>query len=300
MLDPITTPLLLLVLGRLGEELLTDACKSFLKDRLKDLFAYLSGKGRRGDLLAAYEAALQDALTASLELLLKNVAACGLSNEELTPYADSIRTFANDPGVTDELLEAIKHPLDPHRPRAEILAARWSELGCLELPGDLWTGVTLAFRRQATKRAFVNEPMREVLNAQNLDRVRELLERDGGVRPEVRQDKYALRMKTKYAPVDLANLMPAYAGDPGLLVIRDVFVPQRVKENPPTVELPKDFTQQLREKGLTDLDQLSPDEREELAESRRERLATAYVNQSPRPVLDVIAEEPSVLEPTPL
>jgi hypothetical protein len=48
--------------------------------------------------------------------------------------------------------------------------------------------VALAFRRQATKRAFINEPMREVLNAQNLDRVRELLERAGGVRPESRQD----------------------------------------------------------------------------------------------------------------
>jgi len=108
--------------------------------------------------------------------------------------------------------------------------------------------------------------MREVLNAQNLDRVRELLERDGGVRPEVRQDKYAIRMRTKYAPVDLANLMPAYAGDPGQLVIRNIFVPQRVKENLSAVELPKDFEQRLREKGIRDLDELSDDERRKLAE----------------------------------
>ncbi|MCX7429245.1 MAG: HEAT repeat domain-containing protein, partial [Planctomycetia bacterium] len=291
MLDPVTTPLLLLVLGKLGEELLTDACKDFLKDRLGSLFGWLGKAGRRGDLELAYQAALQDALTVCLEMLLTNITACGYSKEELQPFADSLKTLARDEVVCDELLEALKDPLDPGRPAAETLAQRWSELGCLELPGDLWTGVALAFRRRAAKRAFINEPMREVLNAQNLDRVRELLERAGGVRPEVRQDKYALRMRTKYAPVDLANLMPAYAGDPGQLVIRDVFVPQRVKENPPAVELPKDFERRLREKGIRDLDELSDDEQRELAAKHRERLTTAYVNQSPRPVLDVIAEE---------
>lgn len=257
MLDPITTPLLWLVLGKIGEELLTDACKDFLKDKLSDLFGYLSGVGSRSDLQAAYEAALQDALTVSLEMLLKNIAACGYSNEELKPFADSIRKLARDHDVAEELLAAIKQPLDPQLPRPDMLAARWSELGCLELPGDLWTGVALAFRRQAAKRAFVSEPMREVLNAQNLDRVRELIERDGGVRPEVRQDKYAIRMKTKYAAVDLANLMNAYASDPGQLVIRDVFVPPRLKENPPAAELPKDFEKRLRDKGITDLNQLA-------------------------------------------
>ena len=96
----------------------------------------------------------------------------------------------------------------------------------------------------------------------------------------------------RYARVGLANLMPAYAGDPGQLVIRDVFVPQRVKENPPTVELPKDFERRLRKKkGISDLDELSDGQRRELAAEQRERLATAYVNQSPRPVLDVIVEE---------
>lgn len=47
MLDPITTPLLLLVLGRIGEELLTDACKDFLKDKLEHL---LSTRGNSCDL----------------------------------------------------------------------------------------------------------------------------------------------------------------------------------------------------------------------------------------------------------
>ena len=238
----------------------------------------------------AYEAALQDAYTICLEMLLKNIAACGYTNEELKPYADSLRTFVKDDGVAAELLEAIRNPLDSKLPHPETLAMRWQELDCNELPGDLWTGVALAFRRQATKQAFVNEPLRQILNAQNLDAVRELLERDGGVRPEVRQDKYAVRMRTKYASVDLANLMPAYAENPGQLVIRDVFVPQMLKENPLAVELPKDFEKRLREKGIHDLDERSDGEQRELADEQRERLSTVYVSQSPKPVLEVIAD----------
>lgn len=135
MLDPVTTPLLLLVLGRLGEELLTEVCKDFLKGRLKSLFGWLGTVGRRSDLELAYQAALQDALTVCLEMLLKNISACGYSNEELKPFADSLRTFARDQGVANELLEALRNPLDPKRPAPDVLAQRWSELDCLELPG---------------------------------------------------------------------------------------------------------------------------------------------------------------------
>ncbi len=125
MLDPITTPLLLLVLGKLGEELLTDACKDFLKDKLKTLFGWFGKLGGRSDLELAYEAALKDAFTVCLEMLLKNIAACGYANEELKPFADSLKKFIRDPGVAATLLEAVKNPLDATLPSPEILAERW-------------------------------------------------------------------------------------------------------------------------------------------------------------------------------
>jgi HEAT repeat protein/energy-coupling factor transporter ATP-binding protein EcfA2 len=254
------------------------------------LFGWFGKLGGRSDLELAYEAAMKEAYSVCLEMLLKNIAACGYSNDELKPFADSLKTFVRDKGVAATLLEAVRNPLDSSLPSPEILANRWQELGCRDLPGDLWTGTALAFRRQATKQAFINEPLREVLNAENLDAIRELLKRDGGVRPEVRQDKYAVRMRTKYAPVDLANLMPAHAENPGQLVIRDVFVPQNVKENPPPVELPKDLERRLREKGVRDIEELPQSERRELVEEQREKLSAVYVSQSARPVLEVIAE----------
>lgn len=290
MLDPITTPLLLYVLGRIGEELIADACKDYLKDRLKDLFGWLAGFGRKDDLTRAYEIALQDAMTACLELLLKNLEAHGYSKDELKTLESQLKALIRDPALADELLEAIRNPADATRPSPEAIAARWQALGGQPLDPDVWSVMAKAFRRHALKTAFVNEHMREVLNAQNLDRVRELLERAGGIRPDVHPAKYALRMRTKYAPIDLANLMPAHAGDPGQLIIRDVFVPQRVKENPPAVELPKDLQRRLQEDDDGKHPARARDQQATDEKALHERLARDYIAQTPRWVLEVLAE----------
>ena len=41
MLDPASTPLLALVLGKLAHEIIVDACKDHLKDKLKSFFGWL-------------------------------------------------------------------------------------------------------------------------------------------------------------------------------------------------------------------------------------------------------------------
>ena len=40
-MDPIVTPLLSIVLGNLARELISDACKDYLKDKLKSFFGWL-------------------------------------------------------------------------------------------------------------------------------------------------------------------------------------------------------------------------------------------------------------------
>jgi hypothetical protein len=40
-MDPIITPLLVLVLGNLARDLIADACKDYLKDKLKSVFGWL-------------------------------------------------------------------------------------------------------------------------------------------------------------------------------------------------------------------------------------------------------------------
>jgi hypothetical protein len=102
-----------------------------------------------------------------------------------------------------------------------------------------------AYHSQAKKQSLLDDSLRQILTARNVDEIRQLIQRQGGVKTQVRRDKYSQRMRTKFSPVDLANLMPSYADDPGRLVIRDVFVPQNVRENPPPVEVPKDLAERL-------------------------------------------------------
>jgi len=286
-MDPITTPLLVLVLGNLARELIADACKDYLKDKLKSVFGWLEKLGQRDKVELAYQDAMEQAYGACLEMLLLNIKGYGYSDEELKQYGSSLKAFVKDKRVADELLEAVRELGREDLPSPDVLCERWKEVGGKELPSDtLWNAVVTAFRRQATKRIILSGELRELLNAQNLQQLKELIERQGGVKVQVRRDRYSQRMLTKFSPVDLANLMPAYADDPGRMVIRDVFVAQNVSENPPPVEIPKDLAERLRKGGPYEA---GDDTYEALGEKQLEKLRTAYVSQSPKPVLDVIA-----------
>ena len=284
MLDPLTTPLLVLVLGNLAQELITDACKDHLKNKLKKFFGWLEGLGEKDKLELAYQDTMEQAYGACLEMLLVNIKGLGYGDEELKQYASSLKAFIKDRRIAEELLKSVREPGNADLPSPVVLQERWLAIGGQALPSDtLWNGVAVAFRRQTTKRVILSDELRELLNAQNLQELKGLIERQGGVKTQVRRDRYSQRMQTKFSPVDLANLMPAYADDPGRMVIRDVFVAQNIRENPPPIEIPKDLAERL---GKGERPETSDDT---LDEKQVEKLHTAYVNQSPRPVLEVIA-----------
>ncbi len=220
-------------------------------------------------------------------MLLLNIKGCGYGNEELKQYESSLAAFIKDGEVAEELLSSVREPTRDDLPSPDVLRKRWNGLAAQALPSDtLWTAVAVAFRRQATKRMILSDDLRELLNAQTLQQLKELIERQGGVKVPVRRDKYSQRMRTKFSPVDLANLMPAYAEDPGRLVIRDVFVPQNVRENPPPVEIPKDLAERLGKGGRREVRDGAKDD---LDEQQLEKFRATYVSQSPKPMLDVIA-----------
>lgn len=289
-MDPIITPLLLVVLGNVAHELITEACKDYLKDKLKSVFGWLEKLGEGDKVEHAYRDAMEQAFAACLEMLLSSIKSHGYTEEELKEYQPSIKLFIKDKKVAEELLNAIREPGRNDLPSPDVLRERWRAIGGQELPSDdIWNTVVKAFRRQATKRVILSDSLREILNAQNIQELKELIERQGGVKVQVRRDKYSQRMRTKFSPVDLANLMPAYADDPGRMVIRDVFVAPHVRENPPAVELPKDLAEKIN-KGFRD--GLDGETMADLDEKQLETVRLTYVNQSPRPVLDVIASPP--------
>ena len=299
-MDPISTPLLISVLGTFTTTLIADACRDHLKDKLKSVFSWMEkiGERERNDMEFNCQSAMEDAYAVCLEMLLTNIKASGYSDKELKEYGKSLKSFIKDKTVAEQLLESIRHPNQEDRPSPDILRQRWEQTGGMALPDDaLWNTALAAFRRQAKKNAFINKESRDLMNAENIDKLRELIDRQGGVKTPVRKDKYSLRMQARFSPVDLANLMPAYADDPGRMVIRDVFVAQNVRENPPPVEIPKDMIRGLREKisGKTrekkgNSGPEDDDDHEIMDPRQLEKLRAAHADQPSRPILDIVAD----------
>ncbi len=109
-MDPLTTPLLLYVLGNLARVLITDACKDFLKDKLKSLFGWLGTLGERDKVELAYQDAMEQAYGACLEMLLLNIKGLGYTNEELKQYQSSLEGFIKDNAVADQMLNFVREP----------------------------------------------------------------------------------------------------------------------------------------------------------------------------------------------
>src|SRR5215204_1006636 len=107
-MDPLVTPLLIVVLGNLAHELIADACKDYLKDKLKSLFEWLGKLGEGDKVELAYRDAMEQAFAACLEMLLSNIKGYGYSDEELKEYQPSIKLFIKDKRVAEELLNAIR------------------------------------------------------------------------------------------------------------------------------------------------------------------------------------------------
>ncbi|MCH8967264.1 MAG: hypothetical protein IID43_06265, partial [Planctomycetes bacterium] len=168
-MDPFVTPLLVLVLGNLARELITETCKDYLKDKLRSFFDWVGKRGERDKIELAYQDAMEQAYAACLEMLLLNIRAQGYADDELKLYASSLKSFIKDKKVAEELLNAIREPGRKDLPSPDVLRERWKEVGGHELPSDaIWDGVANAFRRQATKRIILSADLRELLKAQNL------------------------------------------------------------------------------------------------------------------------------------
>src|SRR5207247_2388905 len=141
-MDLVISPLLLVVLGKMAQELIADACKDHLKDKLKSFFGWLETLGERDKVESAYRDAMEHAYGECLEMLLHNIKGFDYSDEELKEYRSSIEAFIKDDKVAEELLKAVHEPDRDDLPSHELLRERWNEVGGKELPSDtIWSSV---------------------------------------------------------------------------------------------------------------------------------------------------------------
>ena len=308
MLDPVTSAAIsgmVALLGGKALDIIRDAVKDHAKDLIKRLFErgeeILFSNKEKDALEDAYRNALTSAYTRAIDAL-GNVLQLMVSADEIERYHNSVNKFLKSRRVAEHLLETIRDLNNEQLPDPQFLEAEWAAFGGepLPIPG-LWHMVAANFRKGAREKAFITPEMRDVLNARNLDEIRQLGKKLLGVQITVKHEQYVSVMRKTYARVDLARIAPPTAEDPGTLIVTDIFEPQDVRENPPPVAITKDELEKLVRAGKLD----GSDEQEVIAileeggQDLTQQLKfqrASYAEQPVRRVLDVI--QPALGRPT--
>ncbi|MEU3688830.1 HEAT repeat domain-containing protein [Streptomyces narbonensis] len=99
------------------------------------------------------------------------------------------------------------------------------------------------------------------------------------------REAYATRVRQRYGRLDLEVLTPLREQDEHPVVhLRDVFVPQSVRADPPPVELPQELLRRLMDPAEAELHDLPPGVDRETVD----RVRRAYQERPALPVLDVL------------
>jgi DNA replication protein DnaC len=128
--------------------------------------------------------------------------------------------------------------------------------------------------------------LRDLLAAQAAGEMAEALQNQTGIAPDLDLEKYRESLLESHQHLKLELLDPN--GSSYKVQLRSVFVPQTVRDCqeyiPQVFEIPKEQLTRLRKEG--GLDEAMLDLAEDLIESRRR----GYLDQSPRSVLEVVAD----------
>ncbi|MEV5973211.1 HEAT repeat domain-containing protein [Streptomyces sp. NPDC051921] len=100
-------------------------------------------------------------------------------------------------------------------------------------------------------------------------------------------ETYAARVRQCYGRLDLEVLTPLREqGEHPVVPLREVFVPQSVRADPPPVELPPELLRRLADPAESEPNELPPGVDRETVD----RVRRAYQERPPRPVLEVLAD----------
>ncbi len=282
-MDPTMFPELIFVLGSGASVLIREASNEFLKDKIKLVLRNLKKHTEHDRIKNAYQKAMEQAFAICLEILLTNIREFGYQDIELKQYHASIKAFVKDKIVAEELLKSVHDLERVDLPSPIVLNQRWIAMNGKELPPNLvWDKVATNFRHYAKQEIVLSDELRALNTAKEMQEIKELMARQFGVRVEIDLKKYYERMQLKFSPLNLANLMPIYPNVPARMLIRDCFLAQKVRSNPPPEVIPKDFNERREAYNNTFLGS----DKEII-----EKIFDDYHAQPPIPVLDVIASE---------
>lgn len=281
MVDPLS-----LTIGGIA---LTELAEGLAKKQLGEIFGSGLKKLTKSGKKNPYHDAMVQAFEGFGNVFFANIRSLGFADDELEPWGPGLKALIEDPTVADELWRPLIDGEATAAPDVDVLRETWLRLDGEDLPeGFRWESVAAAYRRQVENQRIVDDTLRPMLQ---VDVLRQLRNEARGAQPKGDLARYAARMRTKYKVLDLSHFVSPTVDEPrrGLL-LREAFVPQQVRDDPPPVEVPRDLLGRMIRDGEWHGDGLDREERDEVAAARLERLQTSYLKRPAGPVLDVVAQ----------
>jgi GTPase SAR1 family protein len=166
-------------------------------------------------------------------------------------FAPTLKTFLKSPQTIHIL--GVGFELRTRRLDEQALATLWADLGLPSLPADFaWDIVCGLFLREIQRELKQDADLRAIFNSENLNRVAEAIEDIRGIDPgfDVNGYRRAIVNAHQHLKLDAFDV----SGQDYRVRLRNVFIPQDVREALPLFELPKDVLARLQQEGAVDME----------------------------------------------
>ena len=212
------------VIAPLVKESLEECVKDFFSDSIEDLVDFA-----RDDSL---KKAFGQALKAFLELVQEELEEAELDREQIRQqYTRPLKKFRKHSPVLSTLGRPFSQVLSGEKPSLDTdnLQGAWVALGLQSLPPKFdWSQLDKRYCRKVRSIVRDSEELRELLNAENLDKIREQLSQLTPILPDFDFGRYQEGLTTAYGKLKLDSLDTS--GCHYSLQLWKIFVPQDLRE----------------------------------------------------------------------
>ncbi len=199
---------------------------------------------------------------------------------------DDLKEFLSNPAVQ----AVIQTPLDGHSTTdSRLLSSIWSEMGLTTLSSDFrWETVAARYRDVLIERGLSRGDLRPVFA--KLAEIADGIRQGQGLIPGFDTSAYLRRVQQDYGNLKLYQLHTASADD--VVKLRDIFVPQAVRESLPPSDIPDGHRKRLRgDDGDLEPPDLDPKRRDlRRIEDDSDELKSRYLSLPLRPILEVTSD----------
>ncbi|MBD2604717.1 NACHT domain-containing NTPase [Scytonema hofmannii FACHB-248] len=266
----------------ISKEFVEDLVKDYAKDFFKSILNNAVTAPFKQEPLQKAEVM---ALAEFVQLMQQDLEDGELAEDDIKKYTQPIKQFIKNQEVKQILGNAFKH--DCQAIDTKKLQEIWYKLNssCL-LPDDFnWKRVGKKYVQKVKEIILEVDELREILDSQNLDKIRENTTEIAGIIPQFDLEKYQEAIRERYGNLKLDNLdTTGYAYNE--LKLWKIFIAQNVREAnqvlPQVHELPKEHLRRLRESNQVEA---------EVKEEELERYKRVYLEQAICSVLDIVNDK---------